>query len=105
LISTFQLEINQQEELMAYVQGFVFAGAGGQERGLSQGCCRLLPRSPRNSAPTRMVEAWGDDVPEGKVTDFKGAVKAKPDDEVVVFSAGSNIQHRGRRAKRPPGRS
>ncbi len=33
---------------------------------------------------TRMVEAWGDDVPDGKVTDFKGAVKAK-DDGVVVF--------------------
>ena len=32
-----------------------------------------------------MVEAWGDNVPDGKLTDFKGAVKAKPD-EVVVFS-------------------
>jgi len=34
---------------------------------------------------TRMVETWGDDVPDGKVTDFKAAVKAK-DDEVVLFS-------------------
>ena len=32
-----------------------------------------------------MVEAWGDDVPRGKVTDFYGAVQAK-DDETVVFS-------------------
>ena len=33
----------------------------------------------------RMVEAWGDDVADGKVTDFRKAVNAK-DDEDVVFS-------------------
>lgn len=34
---------------------------------------------------TRMVEAWGDDVPEGKVTDFFRAVDAK-EGEAVLFS-------------------
>ncbi|WP_108661643.1 DUF1428 domain-containing protein [Acuticoccus kandeliae] len=32
-----------------------------------------------------VVEAWGDDVPEGEVTSFTMAVKRK-DDETVVFS-------------------
>jgi len=32
---------------------------------------------------TRMVETWADDVPDGKVTDFKRAVQAKQDEEVV----------------------
>lgn len=33
----------------------------------------------------RVVEAWGDDVPDGKVTDYKRAVQAK-DDENIVYS-------------------
>ena len=32
---------------------------------------------------TRVVDAWGDDVPDGKVTDYKGAVKATSDEKVV----------------------
>lgn len=32
-----------------------------------------------------MMEAWGDDVPEGEVTSFRKAVKQE-DDEVVIFS-------------------
>lgn len=33
----------------------------------------------------RLVQAWGDDVPEGKVTDFRKAVQAAPG-ETVVFA-------------------
>lgn len=33
----------------------------------------------------RVVECWGDDVPEGKITDFRMAVKAEAD-ETVLFS-------------------
>ncbi|MBU2581167.1 MAG: DUF1428 domain-containing protein [Alphaproteobacteria bacterium] len=34
---------------------------------------------------TRILECWGDDVQDGKLTDFRKAVQAK-DDETVVFS-------------------
>jgi uncharacterized protein YbaA (DUF1428 family) len=33
----------------------------------------------------KVVECWGDDVPEGKITSFPMAVKCKPD-ETVVFA-------------------
>lgn len=33
----------------------------------------------------RVLECWGDDVPEGKLTDFRRAVQAK-EDETVAFS-------------------
>ncbi len=33
----------------------------------------------------RIVECWGDDVPDGKTTDFRMAVKAEAD-EAVLFS-------------------
>ncbi|QMT60857.1 DUF1428 domain-containing protein [Legionella sp. PC997] len=33
----------------------------------------------------KLVECWGDEVPEGKITSFPMAVKCK-EDEIVVFS-------------------
>lgn len=33
----------------------------------------------------RILECWGDDVPDGKLTDFRRSVQATPD-ETVVFS-------------------
>ena len=32
---------------------------------------------------TRVLECWADDVPEGKTTDFRTAVKAEADEDVV----------------------
>lgn len=32
------------------------------------------------------VTSWGDDVPDGKVTGFKGAVKATADENIVYSS-------------------
>ena len=39
----------------------------------------------RKHGALRVVECWGDDVPDGKTTSFPLAVKCK-DDEVVMFS-------------------
>ena len=33
---------------------------------------------------TRVVESWGDDLPEGTLTDFRKAVQAKPNETVVL---------------------
>jgi uncharacterized protein YbaA (DUF1428 family) len=38
----------------------------------------------REHGATRVLDGWGDDVPDGKVTDFKRAVKAK-DGETVMY--------------------
>lgn len=39
----------------------------------------------REYGATRVVECWGDDVPEGELTSFPMAVKRAPD-ETVLFS-------------------
>jgi uncharacterized protein YbaA (DUF1428 family) len=39
----------------------------------------------KEAGALKCVENWGDDIPDGQVTDLKRAVQAKPD-ETVVFS-------------------
>ena len=69
---------------MSYVEGFVAAVPAANKEAYRKHAADAASLF-KELGVTRMVEAWGDDVPDGKVTDFKGAVKAKPD-EVVVFS-------------------
>lgn len=69
---------------MSYVDGFVIAVPAANRQAYREMATKAATVFKEYGA-RRVVEAWGEDVPDGKVTDFKGAVKAK-EDEVVVFS-------------------
>jgi uncharacterized protein YbaA (DUF1428 family) len=69
---------------MSYIDGFVAAVPRGNKDKYREHAAGSVAMFKEFGA-TRQMEGWGDDVPDGKVTDFKGAVKATPD-EVVVFS-------------------
>lgn len=69
---------------MSYIEGFVAAVPRNNKDAYQRHAAGSVAMFKEFGA-TRQVETWGDDVPEGKVTDFKGAVKATPD-EVIVFS-------------------
>ncbi|QEM83667.1 DUF1428 domain-containing protein [Halomonas binhaiensis] len=69
---------------MAYVEGFVVAVPEENQEAYRDLAARAAEIFKRYGA-TRVVEAWGTDVPEGKVTDFPRAVQSEPG-EVVVFS-------------------
>ena len=69
---------------MSYVDGFVVPVPRANKeayRKVAQEASAIF----HEYGALHVVEAWGDDVPEGKVTDFRRAV-AGTEDEVVVFS-------------------
>lgn len=69
---------------MAYVQGFVLPVPADKKEAYRKAAADFSPIAKEFGA-VRQVEAWGDDVPDGKLTDFRRAVQATPD-ETVVFS-------------------
>jgi len=69
---------------MTYFEGFVAAVPKANKEAYRKHAAGAAPLFEEFGA-TRMVEAWGDDLPKGKVTDFQDSVQAR-DDEEVVFS-------------------
>lgn len=69
---------------MSYVDGYVMAVPTNNRDAFIKHAKEAAQVFKEHGA-LRVVECWGDDVPDGKVTSFPMAVKKKPD-ETVVFS-------------------
>lgn len=69
---------------MTYIDGFV-AAVPTANRDRYQEHAEAAARVFKEHGALQVVECWGDDVPEGKLTSFPLAVQRKAD-ETVVFS-------------------
>ncbi len=69
---------------MNYVDGFV-AAVPTEKKEEYRAHVEAVSVVFREFGALAVIECWGDDVPEGKVTDFRRAVQLQPN-ETVVFS-------------------
>ena len=69
---------------MSYIDGFVIAVPTANKQKFTDHASYSDDMFIEMGA-LRVVECWGDDLPDGKTTDFRMAVKAEPE-ETVVFS-------------------
>ena len=69
---------------MAYVDGFIIPVPNANKEAYRRMAATFDTIYLKHGA-LKVVEAWADDVPEGKLTSFPLAVKLEPD-ESVVFS-------------------
>jgi uncharacterized protein YbaA (DUF1428 family) len=70
--------------MSTYIDGFVAAVPTAKREAYRKHAELAAPVFKEHGA-LKMVECWGDDVPDGKLTSFPMAVQKK-DDETVVFS-------------------
>ena len=69
---------------MSYIDGFVIAvPTANKEKFIEH--AEKADNLFKELGARRILECWGNDVPDGKLTDFRKAVQAK-EDETVVFS-------------------
>ncbi len=68
---------------MPYVDGFVIAVPTANKQEFIEHA-KFMDPIFKDLGALRIVECWGDDVPDGKVTDFRMAVKATEDESVVL---------------------
>ena len=69
---------------MSYIDGFVLAVPTANKQKFIEHA-KLGDSVFKELGAIRILECWADDVKDGKLTDFRRAVKAT-DDETVVFS-------------------
>jgi uncharacterized protein YbaA (DUF1428 family) len=69
---------------MAYIDGFVIAVPTANKQAFIQHA-RHFDALFVEMGALRVIEGWGDDVPDGRLTDFRRAVQATAD-ETVAFS-------------------
>ncbi len=69
---------------MAYIDGFVLAVPAAKRREFIEHA-EFIDAQIKECGASRVVECWDDDVPDGKLTDFRKAVQAE-EGEIVVFS-------------------
>ena len=69
---------------MSYVDGFI-AAVPANNRDVYAEHARVAAEVFKEFGALRVVECWGDDVPQGETTSFPLAVQCQSD-EVVVFS-------------------
>jgi uncharacterized protein YbaA (DUF1428 family) len=69
---------------MSYIDGFVATVYTANKQGFLD-YARNVAQVFKEHGALQIVECWGDDVPEGKVTSFHMAVQRKPEETVVLF--------------------